>query len=366
MWFQLKPPNQLERARGASTMLQFLYMENSNITTVTKTKKTGLILLLISIGLSIFSGIGLAMYSLSRGCGYDRSFFICSGIGIIFYIVFFINLILIIISIAQLIKPFFAESLIKKVLILYFFIILLVVVFDFFGQSLKSTERECSVVDLYDKKSSGSCYFKLAQNENDISYCSKAGEYEASCNKVMASKTKDVSYCEDQKCIKDINTEKTFENLQIVIEPIEGNQISKNTKNSKIAKVKIVSKNYDGWISWISFGGSSNMTSLITSGSIKFYDEKGKLVFFSDGASNLGIDIKPNTTKYLTIFADTGGINGTVSLELDPIVSVYNPDSQTFKNFNKYNLKANNFVGIPEGYTQQPTHLRSKVELNIR
>lgn len=345
-------------------MLQFIYMENLNNST--PTKKTGLMLLLLTIGLSVFSGIALLMYSFARGCGYENSFFTCSSIGVTFYLLVAINSILIIISIVQFIKPFFNETLIKTVLIFYFLMILLVVVFDFFGQSIKSSERECSILGLYDKKSSGNCYFKLAQNENNISYCSKAGSYEVSCNKVMARKTKDVSYCEDQKCIREVDTEKTFENLQIVVEPIENNEIKKNTKNSKIAKIKIISKNYDGWISWISFEGSSAKSSLLTSGSIKFYDENGNLVSFSDGDSNLGIDMKPNTTKYLTIVADTGDIDGTVSLGLNPIVSVYNPDNVNFENFNKYNLKANNFVGIPEGYTQQPTHLRSKIELNIR
>lgn len=146
-------------------------------------RKHGLLLLVLSVIFSFILVIGTFVYSLSRGCGYEHSFFLCSGIFILMYVFVFITAVSIIISIVQLIKPFFGEKLVKEIFIIYVGMILCAVAFDFVATRLKSTEQECAIVSLYDKKNSEYCYFKLAQIKSDNSYCAKSGPNQAICER---------------------------------------------------------------------------------------------------------------------------------------------------------------------------------------
>lgn len=154
-------------------------MDFSN--TQIKNRKGGLILLLVTIGFSIFLAFGLSMYSAGRACGFGHSFFLCSGIEFFFFGYLLIDVILIILSIIQLISPFFSAKFIKKVIVLYLMMILLVFAFDLFATKIRATEQDCSLTGLYDKKDSEYCYFKFAQDKNDNSYCSKSGKWVDSC-----------------------------------------------------------------------------------------------------------------------------------------------------------------------------------------
>jgi hypothetical protein len=161
-------------------------MDFSN--TQIKKREDGGILLLVTIGFSIFSTIVLFMYSVGRACGYGHSFFLCSGISFFLYLYLLIDAILIILSIIQLIKPFFSAKFIKKVIVLYLIMILLVVGFDLFATKIRTTEQDCSLTGLYDKKDSEYCYFKFAQDKNDDSYCTKSGKWVNSCFELFNKK----------------------------------------------------------------------------------------------------------------------------------------------------------------------------------
>jgi len=337
----------------------------------------GLALLAFSLvaGIVLFYAVLIRSFGLCYSGGATN--LQCATTPFLLIIFFLLNIGVLFFSLFQIVKPLFKKKVFVHIVILYGVFAVGIFTFDLFAKQIQSTELSCLVMSYYNNNLTEQCYYSLALTKKDASFCamSGTGERVSSCKEVVAHYLNDVTLCgENKKCIQEIENrgleidiEKTFENLEIKIEAIN-NEIRKNTKGEKIAKIKITSKKYDGWISYIGFEGSSNMISLMTLGSVKLYDEYGKLVSFGDydNTGYLGIDIKPNTTKYLTVVADTGDVNGVVSLGLAPIVSIYNPDNSAYANFNKFNLKPNNFVGIPEGYAQQPIYLRSKIELKVR
>ncbi len=160
-----------------------------------KTRKHGITLLLITIGFSLISIIGIFWYSLARGCGYEHSFFLCTGAPLLLYLFLFINLILSILAILQIIKPFFGEKMIKCTLLIFVCMIFSVIIFDFVAQKIDSTARGCSIVGLYDEKSSENCYNKLAQTTSNLSYCDKSGANLGLCKRDVALGNGDYSIC---------------------------------------------------------------------------------------------------------------------------------------------------------------------------
>ncbi len=142
-------------------------LDNASDTKLYKRKYGGILLGLTAL-FSIITFILMFVIGFGECGGYGRSFLFCSGVGMVFDILIIASGIFALMSVSQMINPFFGMKMIKGVATFYIAVFLFGFVFSIFAWNLKSTEAECSLVGLFDRKSSEHCYLKLGQNKGNF------------------------------------------------------------------------------------------------------------------------------------------------------------------------------------------------------